>query len=56
MAKFTLIWQAWSLDIGCEVYEGDTQEDAVRQWEVDTVNCDLIGIIEGDPKILAWYP
>jgi hypothetical protein len=56
MTKFTLIWQAWNLDMGIGVYEGDTQEDAVRQWRDDTVNCDLIGIIAGDPEVLAWYP
>jgi hypothetical protein len=56
MAKFTLIWMSPALDVGCEVYEGDTQEDAVRQWQDDTVNCDLIGIIAGDPEVLAWYP
>jgi hypothetical protein len=56
MAKFTLIWMSPDLNVGCEVYEGDTQEDAVRQWQDDTVNCDLIGIIEGDPEVLAWYP
>ena len=56
MAKFTLIWMSPDLDVGCEVYEGDTQEAAVRQWEADTEDCDLIGIIAGDPEILAWYP
>lgn len=56
MAKFILIWQSPDLDIGCEVYEGDTKEAAVRQWEAATENCDLIGIIAGDPEVLAWYP
>jgi hypothetical protein len=56
MAKFTLIWMSPDLDIGCEVYEGDTQEAAVRQWEADTEDCDLIGIIAGGPEVMARYP
>lgn len=56
MAQFTLIWMAPTLDVGCETFDGDTKEDAVRQWEAATYDCTLIGIIAGTPEILVWYP
>ena len=56
MPKFTLIWMAPDLDIGCEVYEGEDMDAAIETWNHDTEGCELIGVLEGEPKILLWYP
>lgn len=56
MAKFALIWQSPDLDVGIEVYEGVTKEEATLKWLDETEDCTLIGIIAGDPEVLEWYP
>lgn len=52
--KFTLIWMSPGFDVGIDTYEAATMDDAITQWEADTNDCTLIGVLAGHPEILMW--